>query len=904
MKRDDAHLKSLWTTGLAHQNQGPLFKRIVARQVLLIAITMMVLSVCAPGAAFAATPLAGTVIGNQASATYTDASAVSRTATSNTVQTIVQQVAAMTLTANGSKTAAPGTQVVFPHTLTNTGNGSDTFSLTSANLGGDSFDFASISFYADADGNGVADNTTPVTSTGLLAAGGVFRMVAVATAPAGATAGQTGLISVSGTSVFSGAVTASNIDTTTVSTNAVINVTKAISVGSGASPSGPYTYTLTYTNTGNATATGFRLTDAIPVGMTYVATSGRWSTTGATVLTDANSADAQGTVPNTVIYDFGVTTAGTVTAVINQVAPGVSGTVTFQVNVNSAVAPGTINNSAAYQYNDGAASVGPFSTNTVGFTINQTATVVLDDNPLQAGDATLNDIVEVASATQGATVVFNNRVHNNGNGTDTFDITVSGSTFPAGTTFSLFQSDAVTPLVDSNGNGKPDTGPVAQAATYTVVVKAVLPPGSTGGPYNVTVTGTSIVNAAISDTVTDRLLTITGNTVDVTNTAALPGAPGAGAGPEGAPVTTNSTNPGTTTTFTLFVNNTSSVSDTYDLAASTDSTFAALTLPTGWTVVVQDTGGTVITNTGVILANGNKQVNAVVTIPAGFAAGNVEVFFRAQSPTTGASDRKHDRVTVNSARSITITPNNTGQVFPSGSVVFSHTITNAGNVLEGNGVVSSTALALSNNQAGWSATLYWDTNNNGVLDVTDPVVSDLTFLSGGTAGLAPGETATLFVKVVAPSGAAVGAVNATTLTATMTNGTYVSVVPPVATATDTSTVIAGQVGLLKEHALDAACDGTADTAFGTANITVGAIPGACIRYRITATNLGVANVTTVVVSDATPPNTTYTSTVPAATTVGTITAPANGATGTFTATVGTLTPGQTAVVTFGARINP
>jgi trimeric autotransporter adhesin len=142
------------------------------------------------------------------------------------------------------------------------------------------------------------------------------------------------------------------------------------------------------------------------------------------------------------------------------------------------------------------------------------------------------------------------------------------------------------------------------------------------------------------------------------------------------------------------------------------------------------------------------------------------------------------------------------------------------------------------------------------------------------------------------------------LTATTTNGTYVSVVPPVATATDTSTVIAGQVGLLKEHALDAACDGTADTAFGTANITVGAIPGACIRYRITATNLGVANVTTVVVSDATPPNTTYTSTVPAATTVGTITAPANGATGTFTATVGTLTPGQTAVVTFGARINP
>lgn len=50
------------------------------------------------GGAFAATPLAGTTIGNQAAATYTDASLTPRTATSNTVTTIVQQVAAFTLT--------------------------------------------------------------------------------------------------------------------------------------------------------------------------------------------------------------------------------------------------------------------------------------------------------------------------------------------------------------------------------------------------------------------------------------------------------------------------------------------------------------------------------------------------------------------------------------------------------------------------------------------------------------------------------------------------------------------------------------------------------------------------------------------------------------------------------------
>ena len=38
--------------------------------------------------------------------------------------------------------------------------------------------------------------------------------------------------------------------------------------------------------------------------------------------------------------------------------------------------------------------------------------------------------------------------------------------------------------------------------------------------------------------------------------------------------------------------------------------------------------------------------------------------------------------------------------------------------------------------------------------------------------------------------------------------------------------------------------------------------------------------------------------------VGTVTAPADGTGGTVQATIGTLTPGQSAVVNFGVRINP
>ena len=62
---------------------------------------------------------------------------------------------------------------------------------------------------------------------------------------------------------------------------------------------------------------------------------------------------------------------------------------------------------------------------------------------------------------------------------------------PAGTVFTLYKSDGVTPLIDTTGNSIPDTGPLAAGASYTVIVKAALPAGSTGGPFNATITATS-----------------------------------------------------------------------------------------------------------------------------------------------------------------------------------------------------------------------------------------------------------------------------------------------------------------------------------------------------------------------------------------------------------------------------
>lgn len=859
----------------------------------------LLLAVWFTAPAHAAPPPAGTSISNQASATYSDGSGVSRTVTSNLVQTTVTQVYSLTLAANGAQNATPGSVVYYPHTLTNTGNGTDTFNL-SAVSGATAFTMTNVQIYLD---NGSGQPTgSPITSTGALASGASFKFIVTGTVPATATSGQTNAITVTGTSTGDNTKTATNTDTTTVTSNAVITLTKAISAGSGAQGSGPYTYTLTYTNTGNSAATSVAISDVVPTGMTYVGGSARWSVTGSTALSDTGG--SVGSAPNTLTSSY---TGGTRTflATIANVAAGQSGTISFQVNVNAGVAPGTINNTATLSYNNGTGTV-TGSSNTVPFTVTQTAGV------------TLTGATVAGPAAAGSTVSFTNVVTNTGNGTDTFNVTFAATnTFPAGTTFQLFKSDGTTPLVDTNGDGTVDTGPLAAGATYNVIVKATLPPSASGaGPFAINKTATSVLDNTKTATATDQLTAITAASVDLTNNTAT--GPGVGAGPEAAAQVTNSTNPGTTTTFTLVTKNTGPSPDSYDLAVSNTSSFPG-SLPSGWSVTFKADGGggscattgATITNTGTVAAGATATVCAVVTVPAGYAAGTVDVYFRALSPTSAAVDRLHDAVTVNAVRSISLTPNGTGQTYPGGSYVYTHTLTNNGNVAEGGtGTVLSTLTPTqANNGSGWTSTLYYDTNANGVLDAADTLVTGSLNAVLPAGGLAPGASVTIFEKVIAPSGAVAGTVNTTTVTITTTNGTYTSTVPAPAVATDSTTVIAGNLTLVKEQSLDASCSGTAGT-WTQANLS--AQPGQCVMYRITVTNVGAADATGVVVSDATPSYTTV-STAAATAAPGQVTGPAVGAAGTITAYIGTgattsaggtLAAGASAVITFGVKITP
>ncbi|MCX7256443.1 MAG: hypothetical protein NTZ64_06810 [Polaromonas sp.] len=869
----------------------------------MVGLFMAVLLALTGMAAHAAAPAAGASISNQASASYTDASATPRTVTSNVVSTTVTQVTSMTLTANGTQTATPGSVVYYPHTLTNTGNGTDTFNLTTSNTGG--FNMTGVQFFAD---NGSGTPTGPaITSTGPLAAGASFKLIAVGTLPNTATATQTNTITVTGTSTFTPAVTASNTDVTTVTTNAVVTLTKGVSVSNGL-PGTSAIYTLTYTNTGNSTATAVAITDVIPAGMTFTPGTARWSVTGA-----ANAIGSVGTAPDTLVSSI---SGQTFVATLGQVTAGQSGTISFQVTVNAGVAPSVLNNTATTSYNNGASTVTGTS-NTVPFTVLQTAAV------------TLVGPTATPTANPGSTVSFTNVVTNTGTGVDTFNITLGATNnFPAGTTFQLFKAGGLTPLVDTNGDGIIDTGPMAVGATYDVILKATLPPNatSTGAPFSITKKATSVFNPAVSSTGTDTLTTIANAAVDLTNTS--PTGPGVGAGLVGdAAQVTNTTNPGTTTTFTLVTNNTGPSPDSYNLTANNAFVFGGtLALPTGWTVTFKadnsggacTTTGASIINTGNVPAGGSVTVCAVVTVPAGFPAGTSDLYFRAQSPTSGVVDVIRDAVTVNAVRSITITPNGAGQTYPGGSYVYSHTLTNNGNVLEGDAAVSALALATANNQPGWTSTLYFDAGSltggtaaavstgNGALDGADPLITG-NLSAVLAAGLAPGQSVTIFDKVIAPSGAVPGSVNATSVTVTTTNGSYTIAVPAATVAVDSTTVIAGNLTLVKEQALAASTAGVC-AAPGTYGIgTLSAKPGDCVYYRITATNVGSADATLVVVSDVTPTfttiNTTATMKIGAAAATAATATPAVGATGAISANIGTLLPAQAAVVIFSVKLD-
>ena len=378
-------------------------------------------------------------------------------------------------------------------------------------------------------------------------------------------------------------------------------------------------------------------------------------------------------------------------------------------------------------------------------------------------------------------------------------------------------------------------------------------------------------------------------------------------------VVSKTTNPGAIVTFPLYVKNTSDGQDAYNLAfgiqVADDTLSNPGILPTGWTVTFKDpnNGNSVVSQTGNLASGASKQFTAEVFVPAGYAPGTVDIYFRALSSTTNAEDIIHDAVNVNTEQNIQLTSNSSGQVAPGGSRNYLHTLTILSNVTENNGTNSDLQIELSNSKpVGWTASVYWDVDGNGSITSADSLIT--TAAASGSVdfpvtigSLVFNQQVKFIVKVTGLNGLDDGETNTTTITISDGND-------PAALASRSNTDLTEvQAGLLVIDKFQAPADeGSAgDYTKNPFNV----LPGDTVYYQLVVRNDGSQPVTTVSITDDTPSFTkmlvaaSATVTSGSLTTPPTVTQPAVGAAGTITVDINQLDPTEEVTITFAVKVN-
>ncbi|HUL02907.1 MAG TPA: hypothetical protein VLV16_06720 [Gemmatimonadales bacterium] len=263
---------------------------------------------------------------------------------SDTVDLVVAQVGGADLQPPRSSVGAAGTAVVFAHTLSNVGNGTDSFTVAAVSAHG-----WPVVLHRDLNADGILDPTDlllagPVTLT----YGGLTHLLAQVSVPSVIPLGVTDTITITATSRFDPAAKSSVVDPLSVPAGTLaITVTKQVDRAAAAAGD-VITYTLDYAASGGGVTTSALVADTVPAGTSYVPGTMRLN---GTPLTDASGDDAGTLLP-----------AGSGVISIDLGAPvsGASGTVTFQVRVNNG-APGPVTNKSYAIWSSGVGTDTAFS---------------------------------------------------------------------------------------------------------------------------------------------------------------------------------------------------------------------------------------------------------------------------------------------------------------------------------------------------------------------------------------------------------------------------------------------------------------------------------------------------------------------------------------------------------------
>ena len=878
--------------------------------------------------------IAGTEIRNLATVSYEDSAGNSFTAQSNeAIVTVAQVYSASINSTDTSVAASPGQPVDISYTLENTGNGPDTYDLSAIDgiVGGDDIDADSIVIFADLNNNGQADAGEPAITDLTLTAGEIASIVVRAEVPSDALAGEElGVTLTAQAQEGTGsAVAASVSDLTanqgpdgldgtvesliTVTGDAVVVATKNSVHNSAAAQ---IDYTITIQNNGNADALNVVLQDAIPANTNFVAGSAVASgliTSNSDILPAFGVGVLDETADGIDYNNDGDTldTLDGLTATDAVLPANATVTVSYTVSYDPAlVSGGTRISNIAYITadvdGDGVADT-PIPTNQANVTIGNIALVTITDTAENTGgdsindgqdDDAANDVQLVDQASAGEAVIFRNLVANNGNADDILELSISNTSFPAGTVFTFWNEAITVQLGDSNGAFGVDAGLIPVGSSETITVIAQLPASINGpGNYDAVVTVTSANDTSITDTVTVRLGNIVESTIDIHNASG--GVLGTDENPIGTPdysaVSTIAADVNTSVNIPLFIDNDGNAGNAFQLAAGgvfDSATSAVNNLPSGWNVefFLSDSNGNPtgapVTATPVIAGQSTDfEIIAVVSIPdQTLAVGNYSVdndadgvvetvdgnndgdgdyllFFQVTSNSTGASDVTTAAVDVNPVIAASLSPNGSAQIAPGGTELYQNTLANNGND------AATYEIDSSNSQASWSSTLSVDTDGDGAADtelanitagtiqVQQPngsvVAVEVAISASGQPifTLDAGELLPIDATVFAPANAVDSEVDVLTINATNVD------TGDVVTAQNQTQVVSGQVNIIKTVAIDNNCDGTPDTAFVSNPGTVE--PGQCLVWQIVAQNQGAANAFNVQVRDAAPAFTTY-----------------------------------------------
>jgi uncharacterized repeat protein (TIGR01451 family) len=414
----------------------------------------------------AGTP-AGTHIVTQAKADYTTKTGgASMTAFSGTVDVTVAQLAAVNVTpATGSQTTTgDGVDTYYGFKITNSGNGPDTYNLSSVST--KSF---ARTFYKD-DGDKVLSAAEllagPITATTLLAADASFDVVMVVSVPINsANNGQVDVSTATATSAVNATKTATFAASTTVQT-AVLTIGNGLSVSTTNAPAGGnVVYTFSVTNNGLVAATGVTFNDVIGAPLSYVSATGG-----------------------------GSYAAGAVSWNIGTIAPGANATVTVTVLVAAATPNATVlNNTIAVNYTTPVAVSHAVTSNNPYCAVGATGSVSI---ALSSFDLSVDmeDIVTLPLT-----------VKNTGNITSVFEMTASSGSGYTWTFYKDVNNDGLfdggdTPLTNTNGVGGVDVGVLTPGQSFKILARMTVPPLATTVDQtidNSTLTVTSAIDATV-----------------------------------------------------------------------------------------------------------------------------------------------------------------------------------------------------------------------------------------------------------------------------------------------------------------------------------------------------------------------------------------------------------------------